>query len=108
MEKKHRLIGTIVILVTLFAVRWCQYNLPVKLPLLDEVNENCYVTVLPVYKGLEQDNQLKTLTKEEILELKEFLKNSTFCRLHRKDKIRINAALTHPVRITRDPSETLP
>ena len=100
MERKHRLIGTIVILITLFAVRWCQYNLPVNPPLLDEVNEDCYVTVLPVYKGLEQDNQLKTLTKEEILELKEFLQDSTFCRMHRKDKIRIDSDTTYRITIT--------
>ena len=100
MEKKHRFLLSVAVILVIAVVQWCRYNLPMKPPLLDEVNENCYVTVLPVYKGLEQDNQLKILTKEEILELKEFLQDSTFCRLHRKDKIRIDSDTTYRITIT--------
>ena len=96
--RKHLSILVFVLVVIHFFGMWCYYNLPVKLPLLDEVNESCRVTVLPVYKGLEQDDQLKVLSSEEILKLKEFLQNKTF---HRQKKgIRTDSDMTYRVTIT--------
>lgn len=95
--RKHLSILVFVLVVIHFVGMWCHYNLPVKLPLLDEVNESCRVTVLPVYKGLEQDDQLKVLSSEEILKLKEFLQNNTF---HRQKKgIRTDSDMTYRVTI---------
>ena len=96
--RTHLSILVFVLVLIHFVGMWCYYNLPVKLPLLDEVNESCRVTVLPVYKGLEQDDQLKVLSSEEILKLKEFLQNNTF---HRQKKgIRTDSDMTYRVTIT--------
>ncbi len=100
MTKKHRLIGAITVLTAMFAVRWCLYNFPVNPPRLDKVNESCYVKVLPIYKGLEQDDQLKVLSGEEILELKDFLENSSFRRMNRQDSIRMDSDTTYHITIT--------
>ena len=98
MTKKHRFLLAVAAILGALVVQWCRYNLPVKLPLLDEVNESCYVKVLPIYKGLEQDDQLKTLSAEEILELKEFLQSGTYHR--QKEGIRTDSDTTYRIIIT--------
>ena len=80
MKKKHLVSIVVVLLLIYFAGQWCWYDLPVKLPLLDEVNESCHVSVLPVYGDMVRDDQEKILSGEEILELKEFLEEGTYIR----------------------------
>ena len=81
MRRKKPIILALLLLLCLLLGRVCYYILPVKLPQLEDI-ENCsQVTVQPVYKGLEQDEQKRILEQDEILKLKEFLQNSTFsCR----------------------------
>ncbi len=100
MSRKKEIILVILLVLAFLLCRFAYYSLPLQPVLLKELNEDCYVKVLPVYKGLEQDDKLKILDGEEILKLKEFLQNSTFSRLSPRDGIRKGSDTTYRITIT--------
>jgi len=100
MTRKKSLILAILLLLAFVLYRFAYYNLPLQPVMLNELDENCHVKVLPVYKGLEQDDKLKILNEEDILELKEFLQNSTFSRLSPRDGINKGSDTTYHITVT--------
>ena len=100
MEKKHRSIIALALILCVVAGQFLYYTLPVELPYLEEIEQCSQVKVLPVYKGLEQDHEQKILTQEEILELKAFLQSNRYNRKPREAAIRVDSDTTYRITFT--------
>lgn len=100
MEKKYRSIIALALILCIAIGRICYYTLPVELPYLEEIEQCSQVKVLPVYKGLEQNHEQKILSKEEILELKDFLQSYRYNRKHRGTTIRVDSDTTYRITFT--------
>ncbi len=100
MEKKYRNIIALALMLCVVAGQFLYYNLPVELPYLEEIEQCSQVKVLPVYKGLEQNHEQKILSKEEILELKDFLQSYRYNRKPREAAIRMGSNTVYRITFT--------